>query len=389
MRTAVLALLLALPAAAQGIDTIDDIPLIGGEFEDGTDIRTGSIGMLLHISGSGFGGLTGLAKPKVFINSNIDPKKRALKVVEFTDNELLVELKKGVPGDYDLTIQPKGKDVAPMMALDVVRVVAPTFEQPNPPAAAPGQLVTLTGWVGVDAFGTVPGTVKVGGKKAKVESWSAGEVVFFMPGKLANGLYVVEVKNKVATGTVETGVETQPYCLEVVDSTFDLGGPDRFSCKLGKKKFVAPEVFLFGVSFGSVSGVIGTDPVPNVTVSTLDNAVDEPRFRLVVPVDVATAEFPVIVDASPDGQVELTICEAEGLFVCIPGAEAYNAWNTDHGGPGAHSYHMVLHGYEFNAETEGNQLVGTFVAELVRTHGDLPPQTYQVTVGDFRVTPAP
>jgi hypothetical protein len=389
MRTALLALLLALPAAAQGIDTIDDIPLVGGTFADPGDIRKVSVGATLHVTGSGFAGLTGLAKPKVFINSFIHPKPRALKVLTFTDNDLVVELKKGVPGDYDLTVQPKGKDLLPMVALDVVRVVAPTFEQPNPPASAPGQLVTLTGWVGVDAFGTKPGTVKVGGKKAKVESWGAGEIVFEMPAKLANGLYVVEVKNKVAMGTVETGVETQPYCLEMVDSTFDLGGPDRFSCKLGKKKFVAPEVFLFGVSFGSVSGVIGSDPVPNVTLSTLDSSVDEPRFRLVVPVDLATAEFPVIVAASADGLVELTICEAEGLFACIPGAETYNAWSTDHAGPGAHSYLMVLHGYEFNAETGGNQLVGSFVAELVRTHGDLPPETYQVTLGDFRVTPAP
>lgn len=389
MRTALLALLLALPAAAQGIDTIDDIPLVNGEFENGADIRTGSIGMTLHLTGSGFGGLTGLAKPKVFINSGVHPKPRALKVVTFTDTDLVVELKKGEPGDFDLTVQPKGKDLPPMVALDVVRVVAPTFEQPNPPAAAPGQLVSLTGWLGVDAFGTKPGTVKVGGKKAKVESWGAGEIVFQMPAKLANGLYVVEVKNKIDTGTVETGVETQPYSLEMVDSTFDLGGPDRFSCKLGKKKFVAKNFAPppFFIDFGVVGGAISSDP-PLVTVSTIDPSEDTPKFRLVIPVDVDTATFPVVIQGSTDGEVAYSICdEPTELFNCIEGGEDSHDWTTDHAEPGAHDYLMVLHGWQFNEETGGQQLSGTFSATVLRVHGDMAPSVQVITLGDFRVTP--
>jgi hypothetical protein len=387
MRTVLLALLLALPAAAQGIDTIDGIPLVNGEFENGADIRKGSIGMTLSLTGSGFAGLTGLAKPKVFINSFIDPKKRALKVVSFTDNELVVELKKGVPGDYDLTVQPKGKDLPPMVALDVVRVVAPTFEQPNPPAATPGQLVTLSGWpAGVDSFGTKPGTVKVGGKKAPVESWGAGEIVFAMPEKLANGLYVVEVKNKVATGMVET----EPYSLEMVDSTFDVGGPDRFSCKLGKKKFVAKSLVIFGLDFGVVDGAIGSNPVPNVTVTTLDSSEDTPKFTLVVPVDVETATFPVLIKASADGKVSYSICdEPAEFFNCAVGGEDSHDWTTDHEQAGADDYLMVLHGWQFNEETGGQQLAGTFSASVLRVHGDLAPSVQVITLGDVRVTPDP
>jgi hypothetical protein len=381
MRTALLALLITLPAAAQGIDTIDDIPLVGGTFESGADIRTGSVGMTLHLTGSGFGGLTGLAKPKVFISSFIHPKPQALKVLTFTDVDLVVELKKGEPGDFDLTVQPKGKGLPAMVAEDVVRVVAPTFEQPNPPAAAPGQLVSLTGWLGVDAFGTKPGTVKVGGKKAKVESWGAGEIVFEMPGKLANGLYVVEVKNKIDIGTVETSVETQPYCLEMVDSTFDLGGPDRFSCKLGKKKFVAPDAFLLG----PVTGYVCTEGVPYVRVATNDSTVGEPRFTLVVPVDLETASFPMIIVGSADGQVEMRICEGSS-FSCVFGS-GDTIWSTAHDPPGDNDYVMVLHGYEMNAETGGSQLVGTFSGSLLRIEGSKIPANYEVTVGDFRVTP--
>ena len=55
----------------------------------------------------------------------------------------MVAIKSGLTGDFDLTVQPKGKDLLPLVAEDVVRLVPPVFEQPNPASAAPGALVTL------------------------------------------------------------------------------------------------------------------------------------------------------------------------------------------------------------------------------------------------------
>jgi len=381
MRTLLFAALLALPAAAQEITAIDAIPLAGGTFADPADIRKVSVGAQLVIDGSGFAGLTGVAKPKVFINSGASPKPRALKVLAFSDTQITAEIRKGVPGDFDLTVQPKGKDLAPLVATDVVRVVPPVFEQPNPPAASPGDLVTLSGFAGVEAFGTKPGKVRVGGKPAVIASWLPGEIIFEMPAKLANGLYQVEVANKIAKATVEEGVPGAPFALEMVDSSFDLGGPDRFSCKLGTKKYVAPPNFLFG----PVIAQVGSDPVPNVTMNTTDSTTGQPRFELVVPVDLETAVFPLLVFGSADGKVEVGVCTDFEFLFCAQGAQT--TWTTDHDQPGADDYVMVLHSYDFNAETGGNQLVGTFAASALRIEGTKKPPTYEITVGDFRVTP--
>src|SRR5262245_36083767 len=98
------AALLAVPAAAQTIVSINGtaVPFVEG------DIIKSSIGTRLTVAGTGFGGLTGMSKPKVFINSAASPKKRPLKVISFTDTELVCDIKSGAVGDFDLTIQPIG-----------------------------------------------------------------------------------------------------------------------------------------------------------------------------------------------------------------------------------------------------------------------------------------
>lgn len=380
MRTLLLALLLALPAAAQGITAIDGIPLAGGTFADPADIRPASVGTQLILDGSGFAGLTGTAKPKVWISSAEAPKKRALKVLAFTDAQLTVEVKSGIPGDFDLTVQPKGKGLAALVATDVVRVLAPQFEEPNPPAAAPGDLVTLSGLGGLDAFGTKPGKVRVGGKPAAVESWTAGEVIFAMPAKLANGLYAVEVTNKIAKATVDPELPTAPFALQVVDSTFDLGGPDRFSCKLnGKKQVVLPSFF------GSVATVVFTSGPPAVTSMTTGITAGKPWFTLRIPGDVEAMTFPVVIGGDADGGLQADLCTSPNLFECI-GNEFIVTWSTQHAEPGANDYVFVLHSFDNNPETGGPQLAGSFAGTLLRTQGSKAPQVYQLTQGDFRIT---
>ena len=49
----------------------------------------------------------------------------------------------------------------------------------------------------------------------------------------------------------------------------------------------------------------------------------------------------------------------------------------------------MLNSYEFNDETGGTQLAGTFGASLVLTSEEGSPATYEVTLGDFRVTVDP
>ncbi|HEX5012024.1 MAG TPA: hypothetical protein VFY71_16685 [Planctomycetota bacterium] len=366
--------LLAAPAAAQAIASINGVAV---PFADPADIIESSIGTRLTIEGSGFGGLTGLSKPKVFINSVLVPKKRPLKVISFTDTEVVADIKSGVVGDFDLTIQPKGKDLAPLVAEAVVRIVLPVFEQPTPGVTAPSGLVTLSAFEGPGTFGTKIGKVKVGGKKAKVESWTADEIVFLMPTKLADGLYVVEVKNKIGTSTVEPAVETQPYCLQMDGSAFDVGGPDRFSCKVGKKAYKAS-----GQLFGILASVSEGPPATVSVQAMVSSTVPYSTMLVVMPLDLATATFPVIIHGSSDGKVEFS--QTDDFLGFDP-----TVWSTSFEGEGANDWIVVLNSYDFNDETGANQLAGAFSGHLQLTSDSGSPASYDVTLGDFRVTVEP
>jgi IPT/TIG domain len=372
-RTLLLSTLLAAPLAAQTIVSVNGIPV---PFEDPADIIEASVGTQIVIAGTGFAGLTGQSKPKVFMDSAAFPKNRPMKVVNFTDTELVCEVKSGVVGDFDVTIVAKGPDFPPLVAEGVLRIVPPVFEQPTPGVSVPGGLVTLHPFWDAQGFGTKKGKVKVGGKKAVVQSWTPGEIVFLMPSKLPDGIHIVTVKNKVATATVEVGVETAPYCLQMDGSLFDLGGPDRFSCKVGKKAYKADNEFL---------GIVASAPEgePVMITARLTTGMPQRSMVLVVPVDLATDTFPLILHGSADGKVELT--EYDEFLDFSP-----DTWTTDFDGEGENDWIMVLQSYEFNEETGGPQLVGAFSGHIVLVSSDeATPTEYDVSLGDFRVTVEP
>jgi hypothetical protein len=374
-RTLLLSTLLAAPLGAQTIVSVNGIPV---PFEDPADIIEASVGTQITIAGTGFAGLTGQSKPKVFMDSPEFPKNRPMKVISFTDTELVCEVKSGVPGDFDVTIVAKGPFFPPLVAEDVVRVVPPVFEQPTPGVTGPGGLVTLHPFWDAQGFGIKKGKVKVGGKPAKVETWTADEISFLMPTKLPDGIHVVTVKNKVATSTVELGVEDAPYCLQMDGSAFDVGGPDRFSCKVGKKAYKVNGFLFVALTF--------IDAGPPITVNinvTLTN--DFPMRTMVVkfPIDLATATFPVIIHGSADGKLQMD----ESEFFLDPES---NVWTTDFDGEGENDWVVVLNSYEFNEETGGNQLAGSFSGHMVLDPlSDASPAEYDVTLGDFRVTVEP
>jgi len=110
----------------------------------------------------------------------------------------VAEIKTGTVGDFDLTVAAQGQGAAAAGgAGHRAHRAAAVSTRPIPGAAAPGTLVTLAGSWGPETFGHKPGKVKVGGKPAVVTDWQPDAVVFEMPSKLADGLYVVEASNKI------------------------------------------------------------------------------------------------------------------------------------------------------------------------------------------------
>ena len=371
-------LLLAAPAAAQSITSVNGvaIPIV-----DPADIVKASVGTQLTIAGSGFLGLSGKSKPKVFIDSAIETKKRVLKIIEATDEQLIVEIKTGVPGDFDLTVQPKGKGVAALVAEDIVRMLPPTFDAPTPEVAAPNGIVTLTGTWGPETFGTKKGKVKVGGKVAKVQEWTKDTIIFLMPKKLADGLYAVEVSNKIGKTTVnEDSAEDAPFCLTMDGSTFDVGGEDRFSCRLNNTKYTA------GPFLGVLTSYTGIPPYNLSIFGTIKSGNPSRSVVLTFQMNLAEATYPLVIHGSPSGDVTSTLTTFVDLFDFET-----TEWSTLNDGPDPDHWIVVLQSYDMNEETGGHQLVGSFAASCDRISGEANPVHLEITAGDFRATvePAP
>ena len=372
-----LALAFAPSAAAQAITAVEaTLPDAPAPWTlPGDDALPVSVGSQLTISGSGFGGLTGAAKPKVFlVDPKVPKKKFALKVLSFSDDTIVAEVKKAKVSALDLTVQPKGKGLAALVAAGAIDGAAPGFSKPA--AAGPGDEVTLVPLV---SFGSKKGKVRVDGKGTKVLSWSAEGIVFKAPTKLFDGLFTLEVVNKLGSGQSDEG----PWSFEMAGSPIDVGGFDRCSAKLDKKKYgvvADPEDFLTALSVLPIYDGAGTPPTLQVTGIVQqavfgDSGTPQITIDVVVPLDLGNDTFPRVIVGDADGSVD--VVQSAGLF------GAMTTWTT--GGQGD-DYVVVLHSYEQNDLTQGLQLHGTFYANLVRASGSDGKPQMVVTKGDFKAT---
>jgi hypothetical protein len=73
----------------------------------------------------------------------------------------------------------------------------PELDSVAPSTVSSGDEVTLTG----QYFGGLRGTVSIGGKRAKVLSWTDSAVTVRLPGKLAAGSQPVTLKTKLGSTT--------------------------------------------------------------------------------------------------------------------------------------------------------------------------------------------
>jgi len=370
------ALLAAWPAAVTA-QIITQISAVGPDSPEpwtqaGDDPLAASVGTVFTITGTGFGGLSGTAKPKVFLTDPAKPKQKfALKVTGFSDTEVVAELKKARPVVLDLTLAAKGKGLVAAVAEGAVAGVLPDFTVDGP--GTPDSVVTLAAAVG---FGTAKGKLRVNGKPVKVLAWTPETVTFTTPKKLHDGLFTLTVANKLGTGVSENGL----YGFVMADSGLDVGGPDRFSVKAGSKLLKA------GTGFFDLLPLYdeGSEPptlLVSAVVQTSDPLTGKPGITIAVkfPVNLETAEFPFAIEADPEGLLQLSETPAGAFF---PDA----GWSTEGEGD---DYVVVLHSYEQNDGTGGLQLHGTFAGKLQRTLGSSGKPVLVFSKGDFKITVEP
>lgn len=179
-----------LGSASAQIDTVTS------SFDEDTgdaDVRA-AVGAVLTIDGANFG----TAKPKVFLLDELTGKKYVLKVTDFDDAQIVAEIKKAVAGSLQLNVLPKGAEAA---FTSTVIIETPRIDElldeagtSNVDEASPGTVFQIVG----EYLGLKKGKVRIGGKVAKVLEWFNDHVVLTMPKKLANGLWIIALDNKVA-----------------------------------------------------------------------------------------------------------------------------------------------------------------------------------------------
>jgi hypothetical protein len=170
----------------------------------------GTIGTEITITGQNLG----VKKGKVAIGS------MKCKVLEWTDTSISGLIKKVPrtmgPDTYDVTIQPKGKGIGPIVLPNAFSIMGPSIDLIDPDSGSPKDEVTITG----SFFGTKKVKAYMGdgigkSKKGKVVSLTmdantgASRLVILVPKKLAPGLYDVTVTNKVGEDTVVGGFTIQ------------------------------------------------------------------------------------------------------------------------------------------------------------------------------------
>lgn len=150
----------------------------------------GTIGTVFTLTGTDLGSGT----PKVTLSA-AGKKTVNLKVLTHTDTQVtaqILKLKSGADGVYDLTITPAGSPEG-FTRFGEVTIVTGVINTVTPAAPAVGTPVTIQG----SGFGTKKGKVIVGGKKAKVTSWTDTEIVATLHKKTPAGSQTLVGLNKV------------------------------------------------------------------------------------------------------------------------------------------------------------------------------------------------
>jgi hypothetical protein len=157
----------------------------------------------------------------------------------------------------------------------------------SPPAGAAGSLVTISG----SGFGTVTGSVKIGGISAAVQSWTADAIVVQVPSSLAGSAQVA----------VTTATETSNSGHFSVETTI-ISRLSRTSGPIGAR------VTIFGSGFGPSQGSSGVtfNGVPAFVTSWSGSTIE-----ILVPPDATTGSVMVTVGGTPSNLVNFRVVRGD------------------------------------------------------------------------------
>ncbi len=170
-------------------------------FAGGVDRSSGTVGTTFTITPGETTFPEG--KPKVTLE-NASGKPLKLKVIEAATDHVTVGVGKVREGTFDVVVRHKKQPE--FVCAEAFTIVRGTIETVSPDAPAPKTEITITG----SDFGSKKGKVKVGGKPAKVKSWTDTSITAQLHKKTPAGSQSLLVSNKVgdadfAAGTITIG----------------------------------------------------------------------------------------------------------------------------------------------------------------------------------------
>jgi len=150
-----------------------------------------SLGSLITIAGSNFGTAAGTVSIGG-VNATL---------ISWSDTSITARVPASIAaGTYTLTVTPSGSSTYATFALTVA--AGPVITSISPATAFPGTSVTITGL----RFGTVTGTVTIGGTQASVVTWSDSSITVTVPASQAAGAFTLTVTPNGSTAYASTSI---------------------------------------------------------------------------------------------------------------------------------------------------------------------------------------
>jgi hypothetical protein len=321
-----------------------------GQQIDSVQPAQGTLGTVVVVDGSGFGS----KRPQVFLEfpgaqPGSAPKKAALKLIAFTDSQVMAQIVKAQAGPCSLHVKLRTGGEASTG----FEIMAPQVTSVSPASAVPGGTVVLSG----QYFGSKPVKVLLWDRRARVVAASDSSLTIEIPAKLPDGTFVPHVETAI-------GADWAPSAV-TVSGSLAAWGPDKVKARVDGAHYLVKDAgaisgaFLPGSKFAFDSYQIKDDGTQ--------------QLSLIVPFNKSTTPLPASYSGSGFGSQPLYF-----QLLGSPGnAGVPTVWAAK---PGLQPWSVMI------VAKGGNHVAGILSATLVRVSGP-GPDVLHIEDGRFLVTP--